>query len=104
MYFLWEKMYQLIKKIDLFVDGWKMHEVQNYHTGKQEVKESPSNNHEILESKQEKYLGQIISTDGTHFKNIIFRAGKGVGISRLIKKVLNHVSGGKFHFETAVIF
>ena len=29
------------KKIDLFVDGWKMHEVQNYHTGKQEVKESP---------------------------------------------------------------
>ena len=57
-----------------------------------------------MKSKQEKYLGQIISTDGTNVKNIIFRAGKGAGMSRLIEKVLNHVPGGKFHFETAVIF
>ena len=59
MYFLFGKYVPTQKKIDLFVDGWKMHEVPNYHTGKQEVKESYWNEHEILESKQEKYLGQI---------------------------------------------
>ena len=54
------------KKIELFVDGWKMHELQDYYTGRTEIEETPSNAQEILESKQEKYLGQIISIDGTN--------------------------------------
>ena len=92
------------KKIELFVDGWKMHELQDYHTGRTEIEETPFKTQEILESKQEKYLGQINSIDGTNVKNILNQAAKGAGMAKLIEGVLNYVPRGKFHFETAMIF
>ena len=58
----------------------------------------------MLEAREEKYLGQVISHDGTNVKNILNQTGKGAGMVKLIEGILNHVPGGKFHFETAVIF
>ena len=81
-----------------------MKEVQNHHTGLKETKETPSEEQEILEARQEKYLGQVISNDGTNTKHILYRIGKGAGMAKLIEGILNHVPGGKFNFETPVIF
>ena len=52
------------KKLDLFVDGWKMHEVQHRLKGENEFHEAFEGQN-IEELDQEKYLGQIISNDGS---------------------------------------
>ena len=58
---------------------------------------------EISESCQEKYLGQIISSDGSNAKNVANRAGKGSGMANTIESIIKYLPGGRFHFEIAII-
>ena len=64
------------------------------HIGKEEV---------IKESLHEKYLGQIISSDGTNVKNVKIHSNKGRGLVNKIVNTLKNTPGGKYHFELAVI-
>ena len=56
------------------------------------------------ESKNKKDLGQILSSDGPNTQNITNLANKGRGMVNTITNILNSMSGGKYHFELAVIF
>jgi exonuclease III len=50
---------------------------------------------------EEKYIGDIISNDGKHTKNITLRRSKGIGISNEIVVVLNSLFLGSHHFWIA---
>ena len=91
------------KKIELFVDGWKYQEVQHHLTGENEYHETFEGDQDIEELNHEKYLGQIISNDGSNVKNVTNRYNKGTGMVNTITSILNYVPGGKYHFEIAVI-
>ena len=55
------------------------------------------------EKKEEKYLGDIISTDGRNIKNIKARVAKGKGIVSRIMTILEGIPMGEFYFEIAMI-
>ena len=57
----------------------------------------------ISESNNEKYLGQIISSDGTNVANVASRSNKGSGMTGTIESIMKNVPGGRFHFEIGVI-
>ena len=52
---------------------------------------------------EEKYVGDIISSDGKHTKNILSRRSKGIGIINEIVGVLNSLILGPYHFWIARI-
>ena len=59
---------------------------------------------EKMESKDnERYLGDIIATDGRNIKNIQARVKKGIGIVKNILNMLEGIPFGKFHYEIAII-
>ena len=58
---------------------------------------------EIKEADDTKYLGQIISKDGTNSTNIENRAHKGKGLVNKIETTLRNTTGGKYNFELAVL-
>ena len=49
------------------------------------------------------YLGDIISTDGKHFKNIQHRKNKALGIINQIMQILESTYFGKHYFEVALV-
>ena len=77
------------KNIDLHVDGWKLYEVKSDLTGDLENEETFDGEHEINATNVEKYLGQVISNDGTNVKNVENRVGKGAGMVSIIESILN---------------
>ena len=59
---------------------------------------------EMLSSHKEKYLGDILTTDGKIDYNIEERYNKGIGIVNTILSMLNEISFGQYYFEMAVMF
>ena len=57
----------------------------------------------MTEIKKEKYLEQIIASDGSNTENVKFRAGKGIGMWNKDESILENNPGGNFHFENAVM-
>ncbi len=49
------------------------------------------------------YLGDVISADGKHSKNVMARKGKGLGIINEIMNILETIFFGKYYFEVALI-
>ena len=60
-------------------------------------------NMNMEESHEQKYLGDILSPDGTHTKNVQDRRNKGYGILKQIMQILDSTYFGKFYFEVAMI-
>ena len=57
-----------------------------------------------MKVKQEQtYLGDVISSDGKHAKNVIARKNKGLGVITQITQILDTVLFGKYFFEVAMI-
>ena len=52
---------------------------------------------------EEKFLGDIISSDGKNHKNIKHRLSKGIGISTQIMNLLKITSFGSHYFEIAIL-
>ena len=55
------------------------------------------------DKKEQKYLGDLISSDGTHTKNIQERRNKGYGVINQIIQILEVTYFGKYYFEVAMI-
>ena len=55
------------------------------------------------EKEEEKYLGDVISTDGRNLKNIKARIAKGKGIANKIITMLDDIPFGKHYFEVGII-
>ena len=58
----------------------------------------------MLTSNNEKYLGDILRTDGKINQNIEERHDKGIGIVNTISGMLKEISFGQYYFEMAVLF
>ena len=52
---------------------------------------------------EEKYLGDVLSTDGRNIKNVKARIAKGKGIVSRILSMLDGIPFGEFYFEIAAI-
>ena len=92
------------KKPDLYLHNWEMQEVQDVVTGNIQIEETYEESQKTKESHNEKYLGQILSSDGSNTQNISNLANKGRGMVNTITNILNNMPGGKYHFELEVIF
>ena len=57
----------------------------------------------MQEVTEDKYLGEIISSDGKNTKNIKDRVSKGIGIISNIINILDNVCFGPFYFEIAML-
>ena len=57
----------------------------------------------IIESEDEKYIGDIISKNAKNAKNISAQKCKSIGISRKIMSSLQDIYFGKFNFEVAIL-
>ena len=68
-------------------------------TGIEEIKDV-CNGESIME---EKYLGDVISTDGKNIKNIKSRVSKGKGIVCRILTILEGIPIGQFYFKVAMM-
>ena len=53
----------------------------------------------MIKSKEDKYVGDVLSEDGKVYKTIKSRAMKGLGIISNIMNILKEVSLGEFFFE-----
>ena len=91
------------KNMELYVDGWKMNEVQQIETGLFETEELFDGEQEISEKQSERYLGQIISSDGSNTQNIKERTCRGTGLGKKIIEMVGNFPGGKYQFEIIVM-
>ena len=55
------------------------------------------------EKHEEKYLGDIVSSDGRNIKNIKSRIAKGTGIVNKILTMLDGIPFGKHYFKVGVL-
>ena len=72
-----------------------------FETGGQKWEDTLDNLMELSHVDSEKYLGQIISSDGKNTKSIPPK--KGIGIQNKVIQMLEHMLAGIFQFEVAVI-
>ena len=88
---------------DLYVDGWKIDIVEDLETGESIQKESFVGPQKMKEKEEQIYLGDVISSDGKHAKNVSARKNKALGTIDQIMQILETVFFGKYHFEVAMI-
>ena len=88
---------------ELFVDKWSEVELRNDVTGDIETNDLFEGEQAVEEKSEDKYLGDIISTDGRNMKNIKARIAKGKGIVNNILTMLEGIPFGKHYFEVGII-
>ena len=80
-----------------------MKNVMNIQTGEYELKDQFEGSKGMEESVMEKYLGDLITNDGSNAKNIAARKAKGQGILDQIIGKLSGVMYGPFYFEVGLV-
>ena len=88
---------------DLFVGGWKVEVVTDEITGTCSQNEEFIGQVKMGVKNEQMYLGDIISTDGKHSKNVQHRNNKGLGTINQIMDILQTVVFGKYYFEVALV-
>ena len=73
------------------------------NTGLENLEDVHLGEYKIESVEEDKYLGDIISSDGSNMKNVVARKGKSNGILKQIGSILEEVCYGQFYFEVAVI-
>ena len=88
---------------DLFVGGWKMSVAEDVLTGKCTQVETFVGDVKMGLKEEQMYLGDIISADASHKKNIEHRKNKGYGVINQIMQILETAFFGKYYFEVALV-
>ena len=88
---------------DLYVDEWTVDVETDPVTGKCFQSEYYAGAEKMKVKKEQTYLGDVISDDGKHNKNVQARSNKGLGIITQIKQILDSIVYGKHHFEVAMV-
>ena len=83
----------------LSIDKWKVKNIKQMDISISTLEDIYDGDHEIEDSYEEKYLGDVISKSGKNAKNIEARAKKGLGIMKQILSILEELCFGK-HFFT----
>ena len=78
---------------------------QHLHVGKTSgyCPELKVHNVSMKKVSEAKYLGDIVSANGSIMKNIEMRANKGLGIISQIMSMINELSLGKHYFTIAIL-
>ena len=87
----------------LKIDRWKTIQIDGVDDNSPSVEDIYDGKHVIQDSKDQKYLGDIICNTGKNEKNIEARVMKGSGIIKQISSILEEVFFGKFFFKVAKI-
>ena len=88
---------------DLYIDGWKVKGVKNTSTGGETIEDTYEGPDKVETTDSEKYLGDIISSDGKNTKNIQNRENKGHAASTQVQNILESIYFGKYFFQAAVL-
>ena len=72
-------------------------------TGEIEFQDVYEGEYQMEEKREEKYLGDIVSSDGRNIKNIKSRIAKGTGIVNKILTMLDGIPFGKHYFKVGVL-
>ena len=90
--------------VDLILLTWEMKVVEDYDTKENSVQDEYCGEHLMEESDSEKYLGDVISSNGRNERNVAERKSKGTGIINQIMEKLGSIVYGPYYFEVAMIF
>ena len=87
---------------ELYIDKWKVEtlELDSDNNARVDVFEG---DHRIEESDEEKYLGDLLTSDGSNTRNIKVRKAKGFGIVDKIISMLDDIFFGPFSIEVGLI-
>ena len=88
---------------DLELDDWKLRNVLDIKTGETTLTDEYDGPRRLEDSDVEKYLGDLISHDGSNLKNIMARKAKGTGIVDNIMGKLRGTVYGPFYFEVGLV-
>ena len=88
---------------DLFVDSWNLKVEIDPVSGKCVQHESFGGQDKMEEKQEQVYLGDVISVDGRHDKNVKARKDKSVGTINQIMQILESTFYGKYYFEVALV-
>ena len=88
---------------DLYVGGWKTEVVTDPVTGSCAQTDIFQGDEKMKLKQEQLYLGDLLSADGTHTKNVQLRRGKGLGIINQIMQILDSTYFGKYYFEVAMV-
>ena len=88
---------------DLHVDGWKLNVETDPVTGQTFQTEVFTGQERMGVKSEQMYLGDLVSADGKHEKNILSRKNKSIGIINQIMDILNTAYFGKYFFEVALV-
>ena len=91
------KMKHINELSELKVDIWKQkHDDQNvFH-------ETFDHEHTLKDTIQTKYLGCILSKDGSNYQNVKMKVNKAIGIRNVIKTLIKNL--GKYTIESGIIY
>jgi hypothetical protein len=88
---------------DLDVGGWKIKVKTDTETGQASRHEYFAGQEKMKKKEEQMYLGDLLSADGSHLKNVMHRKNKGLGVTNSIMQILQTTSYGKYYFEVALI-
>ena len=89
---------------DLYVDRWKLENKKNIFTSVEDLEDIESGETKLETVEYERYLGDILSSNGKNKKNILSRRSKGVGIVNQILTILEGTCYGTHVFEVGLLF
>ena len=84
---------------DLYVNGWKLKTVSEVETGLFKQLDEESGLHEMKKVDNEKYLGDIVTSDGKNHKNMLARRNRGIGVVTQIMTKLEDICFGKYFLK-----
>jgi hypothetical protein len=85
------------------VGGWKEDVITDPITGKCSRSESFIGYEKMKIKKEQTYLGDLLSNDGSRTKNVQQRSNKGLGAINQITQILESTFFGKYYFEVGVV-
>ena len=88
---------------DCHVGNWNVDIVTDPETGISTQSDTFTGNVKMKVKQEQVYLGDVISSNGTHTKNVQQRSNKGLGVINQIMQILESTYFGKYYFEVATV-
>ena len=88
---------------ELDVGAWKIKVETDMKTGEASRQEYFSGQEKMKQKEEQMYLGDLLSDNGSHSKNVLNRKNKGLGVTNSIMQILNSTPYGKHYYEVALI-
>ena len=88
---------------DCHVGNWNVDIVTDPETGISTQSDTFTGNVKMKVKQEQVYLGDVISSNGTHTKNVQQRSNKGLGVINQIIQILESTYFGKYYFEVATV-